>query len=106
MNKFVAFAVSSFFLVSSAAFAETSTHGSTHEFDGMCATGLVMGKEVKTDCKINWSDSKTGKTYCFSSEEMKKTWASDTAGHTKTAQENFAKMHAGAHGTTGSSHNM
>lgn len=98
--KSISVILASLVLSAAPAFA-ADTHGSTtHEFDGMCATGLVMGKEVKTDCKINWTDEKTHKTYCFSSEEMKKTFAADTSTHIKKAQENYSKTHAGtSHGS-------
>lgn len=98
--KTISLAVASLLLSVAPAFAADTQGSSTHEFDGMCATGLVMGKEVKTDCKINWTDSKTHKTYCFSSEEMKKTFAADTSAHIKKAEENYSKAHAGTgHGS-------
>jgi YHS domain-containing protein len=36
------------------------------EFDGECAMGLALGKEIKTDCSI--STVYEGKTYCFGNE--------------------------------------
>lgn len=65
-----------------------------HEFDGMCAGGLMLGKEVRTDCKINWTDTSTKKTYCFSSEEMRNSWTTDVANNRKQSELNYAKAHA------------
>ena len=84
-------------LASPMAFAETKagTHG---EFGNHCAMGLTMGKQVTTDCSINWTDSKTHKTYCFSSEAMKNEWAKNTEANEKKASEQFAKL--GSHSST------
>jgi YHS domain-containing protein len=39
------------------------------EFDGECAMGLALGKEIKTDCSI--STAYDGKTYCFGNESAR-----------------------------------
>ena len=38
---------------SSGAWTDAGTYAATGEYDNMCAMGVVMGKEVKTDCSIN-----------------------------------------------------
>jgi hypothetical protein len=77
-------------LAAPAAFAgETPKTG---EFGNHCAMGLTMGKQVQTDCKINWTDPTSNKTFCFSSEEMKSEWAKNTAANTKKATEQFATL--------------
>jgi YHS domain-containing protein len=60
------------------------------EFGDLCATGLTMGKEVKTDCSI--SQKIDGKTYCFSGEEPKAMFMKDPKANLAKAQENFDKM--------------
>ncbi len=86
-------------LFASTAFAADAAKG---EYGNHCAWGLTMGKQVMTDCKINWTDTATHKTYCFSSEEAKTNWAKDTAGGIAKATTEFSKVAAGgaAHGAT------
>ncbi len=76
-------------LVASTAFAaDTAAKG---EYANHCAWGLTMGKQVPTDCKINWKDT-AGKTYCFSTEQAKADWAKDTKGAVAKADTEFAKV--------------
>ena len=96
MKRIVVAAIASLF-VSGVAFASPTTG----EYGNHCAWGLTMGKQVATDCKINWQDSTTHKTYCFSSEEAKSSFAKDTAGNTKKADAEYTKI--SAHGM-GSEH--
>ena len=68
----------------------TSAIAATGEYDNMCAMGLAMGKEVKTDCSINGQID--GKTYCFGSEEAKTTFMKDPQGNLAKAKEHMSKM--------------
>jgi hypothetical protein len=87
MKKIVAAAIASL-LVAGSAFASPTTG----EYGNHCAWGLTMGKQVATDCKINWTDSTSHKTYCFSSDEAKTNWAKDTTTNTKKADAEFSKV--------------
>jgi YHS domain-containing protein len=87
------FCVASLF-VASTAFAATPTTG---EYGNHCAEGLVQGKQVATDCKINWKDSKSGKTYCFSSEEMKAEFSKNTEENIKKADAAYSKIPTDTH---------
>ena len=57
----------------------------TGEFNNMCAEGLALHKNIKTDCSIN--SSFKGKTYCFGSEQAK-------ADFLKNPDANLAKAEA------------
>lgn len=87
--------------------ADTATPGTVHgEFGNQCAYGLTMGKQVMTDCKINWQDPTTHKTYCFSSEEAKTNWAKDVKSNIAKADTTFGKVAGGTtHTHTGHSMN-
>jgi hypothetical protein len=87
MKNIVAAAVASL-LVAGSAFAAPTTG----EYGNHCAWGLTMGKQVATDCKINWTDSTSHKTYCFSTDEAKGNWAKDTTANTKKADAEFSKV--------------
>jgi len=59
-----------------------------------CAYGLSeFGVEVKTDCKINWQDPATGRTYCFSKPEAKQEFLKNTEANIKKAEASYAKLH-------------
>jgi YHS domain-containing protein len=60
------------------------------EFGDLCALGLAMGKEVKTDCSMN--EMVGGKTYCFSSADAKGKFMTDPAAMLAKAEQNFVKM--------------
>lgn len=63
------------------------------QFGGTCAYGLSeFGVEVKTDCKINWQDPKTGKTYCFSKEDAKQAFLKDPEGNIRKAEARYAQL--------------
>ncbi len=70
--------------VAGAALLGLSTAAFAGEYDNMCAMGLAMGKEIKTDCTI--SGDIGGKTYCFGSEEAKTTFMKDPDGNLAKAQ--------------------
>jgi len=95
MKKIFAAAIASLFVAGSAFAAPT-----TGEYGKHCAWGLTMGKQVATDCSINWTDSTSHKTYCFSSQEAKTSWAKDTTANTKKADTEFSKVTAPGHTTT------
>lgn len=78
------------------AFAATPTSG---EYGNHCAYGLTTGKAVKTDCSINWK-STDGKTYCFSSQSAKESWAKDTTGNIKKADAQYSTIAKGSTGTS------
>ena len=63
------------------------------EYDNMCTMGLVMGKEVATDCSINADIG--GKTYCFGSQEAKTEFMKDPEGNLAKAQTYYSKKKAG-----------
>jgi YHS domain-containing protein len=59
-----------------------------------CAYGLSeFGVEVKTDCKINWQDPATGRTYCFSKPEAKQEFLKNTEANIKKAEASYARLH-------------
>lgn len=60
------------------------------EFGDLCAMGLTMGKEVKTDCSVN--EMVGGKTYCFSSADAKGKFMTDPPSMVSKAEQNFVKM--------------
>ncbi|MDZ4786063.1 MAG: hypothetical protein SGJ02_08310 [bacterium] len=71
--------------------AETNS-AVTGEYGNHCAMGLTMGKQVSTDCSINWVDTASKKTYCFSSKEMMEQWAKDTKANEAKATAEFHKV--------------
>lgn len=90
------------FLSAPAAFAATgsSVHG---EYANFCAWGLINGKQVMTDCSINWKDGSTGKIYCFSSEQAKTQWSTNTASNITKANAAFASKGTSSNGASASS---
>ena len=61
----------------------------TGEFNNMCAEGLALHKEIKTDCSVNTAYK--GKTYCFGSEQAKKDFMKDPAANLAKAEQFYAK---------------
>jgi len=61
----------------------------TGQFNNMCAEGLALHKEIKTDCAINGVYK--GKTYCFGSEQAKQDFMKDPAANLAKAQAYYAK---------------
>lgn len=65
------------------------------EFKDHCANGLANFELlVETDCSVNWTDDKTGKTYCFSSENSKAQFMQDAENNLKKAEANFVELDA------------
>jgi len=61
----------------------------TGEFNNMCAEGLALHKEIKTDCSVNTVYK--GKTYCFGSEQAKQDFMKDPAANLAKAQAYYSK---------------
>jgi YHS domain-containing protein len=55
----------------------------------MCAEGLALQKEIKTDCSIHGVYQ--GKTYCFGSEQAKKDFMKDPAANLAKAEQFYSK---------------
>ena len=64
------------------------------QFAGSCAWGLAeFGAVVPTDCSVNWTDPKTKKTYCFSSQSSKKSFLEDAETNVRKAEEKASELH-------------
>ena len=88
MRNLVAAFVLALAALSASAAEEKSQFGAT------CAYGLSeYGVEVQTDCKINWQDPATGKTYCFSKEEAKGEFLKNPKANIAKAEVAYAKTH-------------
>ena len=82
-------------IVAVALMALTPVMGYAGEYDDNCAAGLAIYEVmVKTDCSINWTDQKSGKTYCFSSENSKEEFLEDVASNITNAERNYAELTA------------
>jgi YHS domain-containing protein len=66
----------------------TAALAATGEFDNMCAEGLALGKDVKTDCTVN--ETIDGKTYCFGNEAAKTLFMKDPKANLAKAQEYYS----------------
>ena len=71
----------------------TAALAATGEFDNMCTEGLALGKDIKTDCKINTTIE--GKTYCFGSEQAKTDFMKDPKANLAKAQSYYNSKHPG-----------
>jgi YHS domain-containing protein len=69
----------------------TAAMAATGEFDNMCAEGLALGKDVKTDCTV--SETIDGKTYCFGNETAKTLFMKDPHGNLAKAQQYYSSKH-------------
>jgi len=69
----------------------TAAYAVTGEFDNMCAEGLALHKQIKTDCSINGTYE--GKTYCFGSKEAKVDFMKDPAANLSKAEAYYGKIH-------------
>ena len=70
----------------------TGAFAVTGQFNNMCAEGLALHKEIKTDCAVNAVYE--GKTYCFGSEQAKKDFMKDPSANLAKA-ETYYKKHQG-----------
>lgn len=76
------------------ALASLSAIAADKEFGAICAYGLSeYGVEVKTDCKINWQDPTSGKTFCFSKEEARQEFLKNPEANIRKAEATYAKLH-------------
>ena len=71
--------------------ATSAIAAATGEFDNMCAEGLALGKDVKTDCTV--SETIDGKTYCFGNETAKTLFMKDPQGNLAKAQQYYSSKH-------------
>ncbi len=67
----------------------TAAFAATGEFNNMCAEGLAMHKQIKTDCAINGQVE--GKTYCFGSEQAKADFMKNPKVNLKKAETYYSK---------------
>ena len=67
----------------------TAAFAATGEFKNMCAEGLAMHKQIKTDCAINGQVE--GKTYCFGSEQAKADFMKNPTVNLKKAETYYSK---------------
>ena len=67
----------------------TGALAATGEFNNMCAEGLALHKEIKTDCSVNTVYK--GKTYCFGSEQAKQDFMKDPAANLAKAEQFYSK---------------
>lgn len=74
--------------LATAAFAATNG-----KFDNMCAEGLALQKNIKTDCSVN--ASLKSKTYCFGNEKAKMEFMKDPDGNLAKAQIYYSTKHRG-----------
>jgi YHS domain-containing protein len=69
----------------------TAAFAATGEYDDLCAMGLALGKEIKTDCSVNATID--GKTYCFGNEDAKTIFMKDPKGNLAKAQDFYSSKH-------------
>ena len=62
------------------------------EFGNHCTTGLAEGRMMPTRCDVNAMFE--GKTYCFSSEQAKKTFLAAPAETARKAKSSYMKQQA------------
>ena len=70
----------------------TAAFAVTGEFNNMCAEGLALQKNIKTDCSVNANYK--GKTYCFGNAQAKTDFMKDPDANLKKA-ETFYSKHQG-----------
>ena len=69
--------------------ADAKIPPSQAQFGGQCTEALAQGRHVVTDCTSTWTD-KDGKTYCFSSEDAKKSFLEDPTENLQRARSFMA----------------
>jgi YHS domain-containing protein len=62
----------------------------TGQFNNMCAEGLALHKEIKTDCTVNAVYQ--GKTYCFGSEQAKQDFMKNPSANLAKAEAYYKKQ--------------
>lgn len=72
-----------------------SLTGFAGEYKDHCAAGLaIYDVLVETDCSVNWTDQRTGKVYCFSSESTKEEFLEDVDTNIAKATKKFSELGA------------
>jgi YHS domain-containing protein len=89
-STYITSAVAGALLLGLATAAMAATKG---EFDNMCTEGLVLGKDIPTDCSVNASID--GKTYCFGDEKAKAEFMKDPKGNLAKAKAYYQSKHPG-----------
>jgi YHS domain-containing protein len=69
----------------------TAAYAVTGEFNNMCAEGLALHKQIKTDCSVNAAYK--GKTYCFGNEQAKGDFMKDPEANLTKAEAYYGKHH-------------
>jgi YHS domain-containing protein len=90
LRTYVTSAIAGAFALGLATAALAATKG---EFDNMCAEGLALHKEIKTDCSV--SGTYKGKTYCFGNEQAKTDFMKAPEANLKKAETYYSKQHRG-----------
>ncbi len=90
MRIYVTSALATVFAMSLAMTAVAATKG---QFDNMCAEGLALHKNIKTDCSVHGMYQ--GKTYCFGNEQAKKVFMKDPASNLSKAEGYYKSEHKG-----------
>jgi len=89
-STYITSAVVGALLLGLATAAMAATKG---EFDNMCTEGLVLGKDIPTDCSVNASID--GKTYCFGDEKAKAEFMKDPKANLAKAKAYYQSKHPG-----------
>jgi YHS domain-containing protein len=71
----------------------TAALAATGEFDNLCAEGLSLHKQVKTDCSVN--ATLDGKTYCFGNDQAKQDFMKNPKGNLSKAEAYYQSQHHG-----------
>jgi hypothetical protein len=58
----------------------------TPELDGHCAMSAAHGNKLPTDCSVVWISPKSGRLYCFSSENAKLAFMRNASSNEDRAQ--------------------
>jgi YHS domain-containing protein len=69
----------------------TAAYAATGEFNNMCAEGLALHKQIKTDCSVNATYK--SKTYCFGNEQAKSDFLKDPEANLAKAEAYYGKHH-------------
>ncbi|MEM8573620.1 MAG: hypothetical protein AAGF48_03185 [Pseudomonadota bacterium] len=76
--------------VAGATLLSTAAIAGPGQYDNMCAMGLALGKQVKTDCSINGMIG--GQKYCFGTEEAKTAFMKDADGNLSKASKYYESL--------------
>ena len=76
--------------------ADAKISPSQAQFGGQCTEALAQGRHVVTDCTSTWTD-KDGKTYCFSSDDAKKSFLENSTENLQCARSFHGRQQRGIH---------